>query len=368
MKQSEARRLAEAHLGAGSSSHIEVTTVCRLWAGMGHIYRVSSCHHQQERGRRHNARSAIRSDDDDDDHSGPPCSTLIVKSIHLPSTAKSSHGDRRKAESYQVEANFYEFVAEQLLSMQVGMIPRPLVVERLGGSSILIGMTEMRGRCIRNSNAGDVRRVLRWLARFHAVYWGDDKVNAVVSSAGLQSRGSYWHLDTRPDEYADMSSKGLSGRVKMAARSIDRRLKEGWMQCLIHGDAKDANIFVDESSGEVCVCDFQYCGKGPPTKDLAYFFCSSVDDVLDDTALLRYYLEQLEEVVKGPLAPTLEQLRDSMDLAYCDFYRFMCGWGHWGSNGIEKRVQSVMDRLDGGTVFPSSEDYDLAICQLYSDI
>lgn len=35
----------------------------------------------------------------------------------------------------------------------------------------------------------------------------------------------YWHLDTRPDEHRRMSGSGWMGRLKLAARAIDLRLK-----------------------------------------------------------------------------------------------------------------------------------------------
>lgn len=39
-----------------------------------------------------------------------------------------------------------------------------------------------------------------------------------------------------------MSSAGWMGRLKLAARAIDARLKSDPMQTVCHGDAKGANI------------------------------------------------------------------------------------------------------------------------------
>ena len=59
-----------------------------------------------------------------------------------------------------------------------------------------------------------------------------------------------------------MPRKGWEGRLKLAARAIDERLRRDEMQCCIHGDAKDANMLFhsdDDGSGGVSMYDFQYC-------------------------------------------------------------------------------------------------------------
>jgi thiamine kinase-like enzyme len=116
------------------------------------------------------------------------------------------------------------------------------------------------------------------------------------------------------------------------------------MQCIIHGDAKEANVLFSSSSSSseptactatngrrpdvdlvVTLCDFQYCGKGPPSKDLAYFLCSSANPD-DEKAALEFYLRKLSERLASATddipMPSMDDLQDSMDLAYCDFYRF----------------------------------------------
>ena len=44
-----------------------------------------------------------------------------------------------------------------------------------------------------------------------------------------------------------MSGKGWMGRLKLAARAIDARLKLDPMQAVCHGDAKGANILYARS-------------------------------------------------------------------------------------------------------------------------
>lgn len=56
-----------------------------------------------------------------------------------------------------------------------------------------------------------------------------------------------------------MSSSGWMGRLKLAARAIDQRLKLDPMQTICHGDAKGANILYACRGGQPIplVYDFQ---------------------------------------------------------------------------------------------------------------
>lgn len=301
-------------------SDLQVSTICSLWSGMGHIYKVAI---------------PLRS-------AGGASIEFLVKHVAAPrkQQQRQSLGDCRKAASYQVEANFYDKLAKILIQRHGLRLPQPLLVERHSGKSkneIVIGMSFVKSSSTTlDDDVSAIKAVLTWLATLHAAYWGEEQVNAIVEEVGLQPTGSYWHLDTRPDEHESMPNTGWEGRLKRAARAIDNRLKRDPLQCIIHGDAKDANVlFSDQttmSSGPnddddgvpvVTLCDFQYCGKGPPSKDLAYFFCSSVNPE-DEQSALDFYLHQLSErlVTKNVTPPSMNELQDSMDLAYCDFYRF----------------------------------------------
>jgi thiamine kinase-like enzyme len=293
---------------------------------------------------------------------------FVVKHVAPPRSQQSS-GDRRKADSYQVEANFYDKLAPLLIQSGLSL-PEPFLVERDSGKArneIVNCMSFVESKSSDLSDKASMKAVLTWLATLHASYWGAEKVDTIVEQVGLQQIGSYWHLDTRPDEHASMRSKGWEGRLKRAARAIDDRLKRDPLQCIIHGDAKDANVlFSKNKNGKVVVtlCDFQYCGEGPPSKDLAYFFCSSVS-LDDETAALEFYFEQLTKRLPTDVTPpSMEQMNDSLELAYCDYYRFMSGWGYWGSGG-EDRVKAVLDRLDGNRDLGSEEAYDEAVRREY---
>jgi len=64
--------------------------------------------------------------------------------------------------------------------------------------------------------------------------------------------------------------------------------------------------------------------------------------------------------------PSFSHLRDSLELAYCDFCRFMSGWGYWGRmSAIQSRVRATLDKLDGGKDLGSESAYDEAIRRLY---
>ncbi|GKY91630.1 hypothetical protein MPSEU_000134900 [Mayamaea pseudoterrestris] len=317
-------------------SDLQVDTIQRLWAGMGHIYRVSYGAH-----------------------------SFVIKHICPPPIDKQSYGDRRKALSYEVEAAFYKTLAQLLIDEHDLALPRPLHVEqhfdaKLGRQEIIICMSYVDSSRARQGSEKDyIRAVLTWLATLHASHWGEECVDEIVEQVGLQKQGSYWYLDTRPDEHDNMPSKGWEGRLKRAARAIDSRLTRDDMQCLIHGDAKDANVMMTDS-GSVVMCDFQYLGKGPPTKDLAYFFYTAVD-VKNETETLQYYLHELSGMLPADATPpTLAQVQESLDLAFCDFTRFMSGWGYWGGN-MENRVRAVLDRLDNGKDLGSEEAYEAAM-------
>src|SRR5690606_8619427 len=77
----------------------------------------------------------------------------------------------------------------------------------------------------------EAKFVVKWLAQFHAHF-----INS--SAEGLWQTGSYWHLDTRPDEWNVMKDSPLKER----ARDLDEALSSARYQTIIHGDAKVANF------------------------------------------------------------------------------------------------------------------------------
>ena len=82
---------------------------------------------------------------------------------------------------------------------------------------------------------------------------------------------------------------------------------------------------------------------------------------------IQYYHQQLSRKLQNNglhHLPTLQELEESISLALCDFQRFMSGWGQWGSD-VSDLVIQVLDRLDGGTILKSEDDYREAVMREY---
>ena len=351
-----ARRLAAEVLRGGGGKHaadadraddgvgvVGVQEVCGLWAGMGSIYEVTACGGE----------------------------SFMVKRVRCGADV-TSRSDLRKRDSYHVEAAFYGSggVARELLAAGC-VVPTPLRVEIDPHSNdVTICMSKLEG----GGGGGGLgptrsKAVLSWLARLHALFWGAARADNAVAR-GLQPQGSYWHLDTRPDEHAAMPRRGWEGRLRLAARSIDRRLKASPFQTVVHGDLKDANIMF-ATDGTPQIYDFQYAGKGACGRDLAYFLTCGSDcatSMPEIVGLLEHYRKELTRLLttaaaegaagsSGPPPPTADQLMDLVLLSIADLGRWMSGWGWWGHDRRELITSGVLDVLDGGNVLRTEAEY-----------
>jgi len=360
MNKAEARQLVERCLArfpaaglrpldASAIAEVSARPIASLWAGMGSVYALT-----------------IKCTD------GPPV-TIVAKRIELPSVCDSI-GDQRKKDSYDVEAAFYSRGhAERLIGVGA-RVPFPLHVEAARGEGLTICMTKLDG-C--HTMRGASEAFVRWLATLHAAYWGA-RADVACASGGLQAQGCYWHLDTRPEEHRRMGSNGWLGRLKLAARAIDLRLKADPMQSVCHGDAKGANILYIAERSDGCqaakdgstvplVYDFQYCGKAAVTKDLAYYFNVEAEPA-EEAALLTCYHRKLSELLaaQGESPPSLEALKTSLELALCDWRRFSeVGLGGWGDGRANRRVQLLLDKLDSGRPLGSEEEYIEAMQRVF---
>ncbi|KAL3909743.1 MAG: hypothetical protein SGILL_007964 [Bacillariaceae sp.] len=316
------------------SAYPDVTSVtsqsqiATLWAGMGSILRLQC----------KDASGSVK--------------TVIAK--YIKCTNPKSFGDKRKRDSYHVETAFYG--SRYCSDLSKGHICcRGLHTEDDGNGEITILMSPLPNSTIHYMQGDAAKAAVCSVARLHAYFWGNEKADAAVD-AGLAKQGTYWYLDTRPDEYESMSKHGLSGKLKKAAHAIDEALKSHKYQTICHGDLKACNMSMSESPSYVTFVDFQYLGKACPAKDLAYLFCCGMDidhdfEERQEREMLEIYIKEMsangvgsEDVVGDPL-PTAEELTEALDLAYCDLYRWMLGWGVWGNGFLEERVEKVLNGL-----------------------
>jgi len=313
---------------SGGIKDVRARSVASLWAGMGNVYTLTIT-----------------------PTSGAPV-TLCAKRVSLPDVCDSI-GDQRKKDSYDVEAAFYSKGHAEKLIAAGARVPFPLHVEaRAGGVTIV--MTHLDGS---SSHRGEAEAFVTWLATLHATFWGARADAACGAQGGLQAQGCYWHLDTRPDEHRRIREP----RMKLAARAIDARLKQDPCQSVCHGDAKGANILY-ASEGAACVplvYDFQYCGKACVTKDLAYFFNVEAGHRDEARLLLCYHTELSARLsAQGDRPPSLEALQTSLELSIADWRRFSeVGLGGWGDGAVNRRVQALLQKLDGGKALASEEAY-----------
>ncbi|MBK1790586.1 phosphotransferase [Persicirhabdus sediminis] len=278
--------------------------------------------------------------------------SVIVKHVSLPQPSAHPRGwntDRshqRKLRSYQVETAWYEKWAQQC--GESCRVPRCLHVEKLDDELVIVlEDLDSCGFAERVTSVSEVEMLacLSWLAHFHATFLG-------VNPAGLWPVGTYWHLETRPDELDQLDCEQL----KMMAPVIDDKLNNCVYQTLVHGDAKLANFCFSPSGREVAAVDFQYVGGGCGMKDVAYFISSCLhEDECEryESELLDFYFTELRkaliELASSVDADALEaEWRSLYPVAWTDFYRFLKGWspGHWKIHRYSERLaRQVMDDL-----------------------
>ncbi len=270
--------------------------------------------------------------------------SVVVKHVKLPDKGAHPRGwntDRshqRKIRSYQVETAWYRDWAKfcdescripQCLGLESSSDEFLMVFEDLDASGF--------SRRLDSVSMREIRICLKWLANFHATFMGK-------KPSGLWKVGTYWHLDTRPDEMKALDDKPL----KKAAAKIDKKLRQSAFLTFVHGDAKLANFCFSKDGQRVAAVDFQYVGGGCGMKDVAYFIgsCLYEDDCQRlEKELLDWYFAQLKEALTkrgATIDPAaLEQdWRALYPVAWTDFHRFMKGWspGHWKIHGYSERI------------------------------
>ena len=311
-------RFEQSILRATSAEDLGVAEVIQeLWGGYGRILR-------------------IRLD-------GGDAETVVAKHVRGPTGSSHPRGwdtdlsHRRKVRSYEVETAFYEHWSRRC--GEGCRLPKTLGLERDETGEVLIVLEDLDAAGfparLASVNWQHVEICLRWLANFHATFMG-------VEPVGLWKTGTYWHLETRPEELRALDDE----KLRAAATEIDRKLSAARFQTLVHGDAKLANFCFAGDGQRVAAVDFQYVGGGCGMKDVAYFIGSCLDErecEAREAEVLACYFSALEEALAGSdvdARAIVDEWRGLFHIAWTDFHRFIKGWspGHWKINSYSERV------------------------------
>jgi len=256
--------------------------------------------------------------------------SVIVKHIQLDRTTPhprgwdTDHSHQRKLRSYAIEETWYRSWAVRC-DYYCQVAECIALIEGEGCITLVLEDLDNAGFPARKSSLSlpEAQVCLKWLANFHALYLGDSPV-------GLWPIGTYWHLDTRPDEWSAMADSNL----KRAAQAIDKQLNDCRFQTIVHGDAKVANFCFSIDGQAVAAVDFQYVGSGCGMKDVAYFLgsCFTERECAEwEPQLLNDYFAELHQALKRQHKPIdgcqLEaEWRRLYPFAWADFDRFLLGW------------------------------------------
>lgn len=292
-----------------------------LWSGYGEIFRVTLTGGQTE--------SLIIK------HVAPPVDSQHPRGWH------SDFATQRKLKSYQVEAAWYQHWSKHCTEQC--RVPLCYGTDQQGHQSwLLLEDLDAAGYPIRYSklSALQAAECLNWLANFHATFLH-------TKATDLWPIGTYWHLDTRPDEYQAMAT----GPLRQHAKKIDAVLNHCRFKTLVHGDAKVANFCFSENSA-VAAVDFQYIGAGCGMKDVAYFIGSCFDEShCEEYAqfLLDGYFIALREALQTDTGGFTEfdsleeEWRNLYPVAWTDFHRFLLGWmpTHQKIHGYTEKMTEI---------------------------
>jgi hypothetical protein len=310
----------------GATNLIEIEVIQNLWSGYGEIVRVGL--------------------------TGSEYKSVVVKHVQLEQQThhrgwNTDLSHERKLKSYQVETEWYKTLGSECDDNC--RIPNCLALESIEGEVLMVledlDSNGYGGRRTGSVTWDEVFACMKWLANFHATFINE-------KPTGLWKTGTYWHLETRPEELEIMDDMPL----KNAAGAIDEKLSESPFLTLVHGDAKLANFCFSKDGKKVAAVDFQYVGGGCGMKDLAYFVgsCMSEKDCERfESKILDYYFSELKNsiIVKNKEIDfdALESnWRGLYHFAWADFHRFLKGWhpGHWKINSYSERVsREVINKI-----------------------
>ena len=304
-----------------ASEILDVSPIQDLWSGYGVINKI-----------------ALK---------GGNIASVIVKHVKTPTQSNHPRGwnsdfsHQRKIKSYHVESNWYENYSA--LCTENHKVPK-LIAKEVTDSEFLFVLEDLDSlgyekRCHELNQTG-IDSCLKWLASFHANFMHTNPL-------GLWKEGSYWHLETRPDEFKILKDKDL---IK-AAPLWDSQLKKCKYNTLIHGDAKTANFCFSNDLTKVSAVDFQYIGGGCGMKDLAYFMSSCLDEQgceQHESEILAKYFNYLRISLQSSnrsinFIELEDEWRKLFPIAWCDFLRFLKGWSptHWKINTYSDKLLRI---------------------------
>ncbi|WP_439133971.1 oxidoreductase family protein [Pseudomaricurvus sp.] len=347
----------------GAHRAVPIETLQELWSGYGSIVRFHLSYDpaasQLAAPYDCTEEYASRTEESANDINKP--SSVVVKTIQPPEEANHPRGwntplsHQRKLRSYEVEACWYQHWASQCNdTCTVARCYGTFTDQQSSLTYIILEDLDASGYFLRAEDLTPERSkvCLRWLAGFHAQFLTQNPPSPWPD--GLWPKGTYWHLDTRPDELEKMADSAL----KTNALAIDQRLDACRYKTLVHGDAKVANFCFSHDGHHVAAVDFQYVGGGCGMKDVVYFLGSCLSEEACQKhyeSLLDEYFMALRQTVsvstnKGEinLDDLEKEWRELFPFAWADFHRFILGWSpqHRKNNGFsQSQAELALSRL-----------------------
>ena len=284
--------------------------------------------------------------------------SVIAKLVMPPEQSnhpKGWNGQRshqRKLDSYINESIFYKQYSQQTDSLcrtpscyfANANIASNLPDNKTKSTNSVLIMEDLDqagfSKRVNQASLRTVKLGVRWLANFHAKFLNHNLRD-------VWPIGTYWHLATRPDEFARMPE----GELKRKASKLDYTLNNARFQTLLHGDAKLANFCFSANTNDLAAVDFQYVGRGVGVKDLMYFLGSCFD--ADELALYANSLvDEYFSILRLSIQNDHQELdfsalecewRTLLPLVWADFERFLVGWAteHYKVNAYMKNQTSI---------------------------
>ena len=146
-----------------------------------------------------------------------PYKSVVVKHVRFPDENNHPRGwntdlsHLRKLKSYEVEVTWYHDWSA--MCTDACRIPKQLALEAHSDEVLMVlEDLDAAGFPLRKTSVKqeEMNACLAWLANFHATF-----LNVVPT--GLWKTGTYWHLETRPDELEILDDPELKARASGSA-------------------------------------------------------------------------------------------------------------------------------------------------------